>query len=196
MTVELAGQTNYEPFEPFAAWAGIRVGSAWFETLEALLGIRDVATQDDLDAAIEYALRAAALESGAIEGLYSTSRGVTRTVALQGAMWEAELAKLGRDVRGHFEAQLAAFELVLDAATKQFPMTEAWLRDLHATACAGQETYKVWTDSGWQDRQLKHGAYKTEPNNVGLADGTTHWYAPWADVPAEMHRLINRDGLG
>lgn len=194
MTVESAGQTSYEPFEPFAAWAGIRVGGAWVETLAALRDFQDDATQIDLDATIEYALRAAAMESGAIEGLYSTSRGVTRTVALQGAMWEAELAKLGSDVRGHFEAQLAAFELVLDAATNQFPMTEAWLRDLHATACAGQETYKVWTDSGWQDRQLQHGAYKTEPNNVGLADGTTHWYAPWADVPAEMHRLMTEMG--
>ncbi|HVC76029.1 MAG TPA: hypothetical protein VND96_05870, partial [Candidatus Micrarchaeaceae archaeon] len=41
--------------------------------------------------------RAAAFETGAIEGLYPTTRGITRMVALQGAMWEAELEKLGPD---------------------------------------------------------------------------------------------------
>lgn len=190
VTAETTGQTSYEPFEPFDEWAPISVGPAWAETLEALRGIQGAATQADLDAAIEYALRAAALESGAIEGLYTTSRGITRTVALQGALWQAELAKLGDDVRGHFEAQLGAFELVLDAATKQHPMTEAWVRELHATACAAQQTYRAFTESGWQDRPFAHGAYKTEPNNVILRDGTTHWYAAWDEVPAEMHRLM------
>ncbi len=89
------------------------------------------------------ALRSAALETGAIEGLYSTNRGITRTVALQGAMWEAELDKLGPDVRGHFEAQLAALDLVLDVATKRLDISEAWIRSLHAQACARQATYRA-----------------------------------------------------
>ena len=138
----------------------------------------------------ERPLRSAALETGAIEGLYVTTRGVTRIVALQGALWEAELDKLGVDVRGHFEAQLSAFDLVLDAATRQEPISEAWLRQLHATVCAAQATHKVWTDLGWQDHDLPHGEYKISPNSVTLVDGGTHWYAPVADVPIEMHRLM------
>jgi len=186
--------TAYEPFTPFSAWADVPAGNAWAEFLAELDRMRESATAEDLQAALDVALRSAALESGAIEGLYPTSRGVTRTVALQGAMWEAELDKLGGDVRGHFEAQLAAFDLVLDAATKRSPITESWLRNLHATACAAQSTYQVLTAVGWQDRPLRHGAYKDSPNNVTQADGTTHWYAPAVDVPAEMHRLITEIG--
>src|SRR5579863_7605613 len=90
-----AGSYTYEPFERFSDCADIRVGAAWLETLEALQSLRDVATEDDWKAAVEFALRAAALETGAIEGLYATSRGVTRSVALQAAAWQAELDKLG-----------------------------------------------------------------------------------------------------
>ena len=181
---------SYEPFVEFAQWADIEVGNVWNEFLQALNYASRSATPSDLQTAIDMALRSAALESGAIEGLYSTTRGLTRTVALQGAMWEAELERLGSDVRGHFEAQLAAFDLVLDVATKTSPLSEAWLRQLHAKACAAQATYTVLTPTGWQEQPFPHGKYKTSPNNVIQRDGTTHWYAPEADVPAEMHRLV------
>ncbi len=194
VTNDQASTSRYQPFECFSAWAEVGVGTAWAETLAALRSLRDVATEDDWAAAVQYALRAAALESGAIEGLYATSRGVTRSVALQAAAWQAELDKLGSDVRGHFEAQLAAFEMVLDAATKAHPITEAWLRELHAAACAGQQTYRALTEAGWQDQALQHGAYKTHSNNVGRGDGTTHWYASPDDVKAEMHRLVTEMG--
>jgi Fic family protein len=135
-------------------------------------------------------MRTAAVQTGAIEGLYHASRGVTRAVALQAALWEAELDKIGPDVRGHFEAQLSALEIVLDAATRRTPVTEKWVRELHATTCAAQKTYKVWTSVGPQVHDFPHGRYKGEPNNVTLADGSTHWYAPVLDTPAEMHRFI------
>ncbi len=179
----------YEPFAGFPAWEGYSIGSTWVEYLAALDMVRKTAAPDDLQRALDVALRSAALETGAIEGLYSTTRGVTRTVALQGALWEAELDKLGPDVRGHFDAQLAALELVLDAATTRTPMSEAWLRSLHAQVCANQKTFKVLTPRGWQDRPLVPGAYKTDPNNVTLANGKTHWYCPIDQVGPEMHRL-------
>lgn len=182
-------ETKYKPFATFEVWQDLAVGSAWGEYLSALTEVRQLADPSDVDRAVEVALRSAALETGAIEGLYATTRGVTRAVALQGALWEGELDKLGPDVRGHFEAQLTAFDLVLDSATKKFPISEKWIRDLHACVTAAQSTYKVWTDMGWQQRSLHHGEYKVEPNNVTLEDGTTHWYAAVADVPPEMQRL-------
>jgi hypothetical protein len=96
---DVPSPTAYQPFAPFSAWADLGVGSAWAEFLEALEFARRIATPSDLEAALDLAVRAAGLETGAIEGLYSTNRGVTRTVALQGAMWEAELEKLGSEVR-------------------------------------------------------------------------------------------------
>jgi Fic family protein len=177
------------PFAPFTEWRDLSVGSAWPDFLSLLDQARKEARPDDLARALDVALRSAALESGAIEGLYATSRGITRTVALQGSLWEAELEKLGPDVRGHFEAQLAAFDLVLDATTRETSLSEAWLRSLHAQVCANQKTFKVLTDPGWQERPLVHGAYKTEPNNVTLADGTLHAYCPVNEVAPEMYRL-------
>lgn len=182
-------ETKYQPFAAFDTWQDLAVNGAWGEFLGALNEMRGAADAGDVQRAVEVAVRSAALETGAIEGLYTTSRGITRAVALQGALWEAELDKLGPDVRGHFDAQLAAFDLVLDTATKRFPISEKWIRDLHAKVCAAQKTYRVWTEVGWQERPLNHGEYKREPNNVSLADGTTHWYAAVADVAPEMHRL-------
>ncbi|HEV8681493.1 MAG TPA: Fic family protein [Actinomycetota bacterium] len=183
---------HYQPFRSFADWRGLALGDAWDEYLTALNGAREAAEEAAIQAAINIALRSAALETGAIEGLYATNRGITRAVALQGALWEAELDKLGPDVRGHFDAQLTAFDLVLDAATRRLPISEAWIRSLHAQVCASQESYKVQTPSGWQGRSLPHGEYKDAPNNVTLADGTTHWYAPVQEVPPEMHRLVDQ----
>ena len=183
-------EEHYVPFATFADWAGEAISSAWVEYLANLDQARGAASSDEVQAALQFALRSAAVETGAIEGLYATTRGITRTVAIQGALWEAELDKMGADVRGHFEAQLAAFELVLDAVTKRMPVSDKWLRELHATTTAAQKTYRVLTELGWQDHVLVHGEYKDQPNNVTLADGSTHWYAPVIETPAEVHRLV------
>lgn len=169
---------------------------AWDEYLGILEGACRDADQDTLNAAIDYALRSAAIETGAVEGLYATTRGITRTIALQAAAWEAEVDQLGSDVRGHFDAQLKAFELVLDAATKSLPITEAWTRALHEVVCTGQPTYRVRTEVGWQDQELPVGKYKTATNSVETADGSIHNYAPVEDVPAEMARYIKNINSG
>jgi Fic family protein len=135
-------------------------------------------------------MRKAALETGAIEGMYSLQRGITRSVALEGTLWEMKLDEIGPDVRSHFQAQLDAFEMTLDFATSSMPVTEAWIRELHAVLCRNQKTYRVLTDLGWQDNPLELGAYKKFPNNVTLDDGSIHWYAPVADVAPEMGRLV------
>src|SRR5579862_532555 len=100
----MAIESYYKPFAGFKAWKELAIGGAWTEYLAALEEVRQLADASDVAAAVEVAVRSAALETGAIEGLYVTNRGVTRAVALQGALWEAELMKLGPDVLTHFEA--------------------------------------------------------------------------------------------
>lgn len=183
-------ESRYGPFADFSNWEQASVSRAWADFVAPLDLARDAASAEDVHRGLEFVLRAAAFETGAIEGLYPTTRGITRMVALQGAMWEAELEKLGPDVRGHFDAQLAALDLVLDAATTKRPMTLVWLRSLHAQVCANQKTYKLYTSAGVVvERLLEHGAYKTDPNNVTLADGNTHWFCPPEQVDQEMTRL-------
>ncbi len=94
-------EDGYQPVQPIGAWPAGELSPAWTEFLVILDQRRATATDESLSRSLNVALRSAALETGAIEGLYASSRGVTRTVALQGAMWEAALDDVGPDVRGH-----------------------------------------------------------------------------------------------
>lgn len=190
-----AGEASrpYERISTFAEWASEIRSSPQYHDFKALWSARqEQATATELDGVLDYVLRSAALETGAIEGLYTSNRGVTITVAAQAAAWELRLEELGADVRGHFEAQLAAFQMILDAATNAQPLSEKWLREVHAVTCAEQTTYRVLTPVGWDDRPMSHGSYKSEANHVTLADGTVHAYCPANDVPVEMGRLIEQ----
>jgi hypothetical protein len=134
-------------------------------------------------------MRAAAFDTGAIEGLYKTDRGLTMTVATQAAAWQATVDEKAPDARAYFEAQLEAYELVLDVVTNARPVTEVWIRQLHEVLTRPQATYEVRTPVGPQQQALPRGRYKTDPNHVRLQDGSVHPYAPVEATAAEMARL-------
>lgn len=140
--LRMTPEEGYPPLLDVATWPSLDLSDTWTEFLAMLDQRRVAATPESLRRALEVALRSAALETGAIEGLYASSRGLTRTVALQGAMWEAALDEIGPDVRGHFEAQLDALEHVLNLVTKVRPISEVWLRELHAVICRNQKSYR------------------------------------------------------
>jgi fido (protein-threonine AMPylation protein) len=192
---EIAGADRlYGGFPDFAAWdrLGTDERDLWDRFTADLAERRQGASPEDLERAVRVAVRAAALDTGAIEGLYSTDRGFTMSVAFQSLAWEQMIAERGEGVRELFEAQLEAYELVIDAVTQRLPVTEAWLRALHERLCAPQATYRVRTEMGWQEQILPRGSYKEHPNHVLLADGSVHAYAPVDRVPAEMHCLVEQ----
>lgn len=182
----------YRGFPDFSAWGGLTPADAdlWDRFAASLNERRHSAIPEALRSAVEVAIRAAALDTGAIEGLYTVDRGFTMTVAFQSLAWEQAIEERGAGVRELFEAQLEAYELVLDAVTQKLPITEAWIRALHEKLVAPQKTYRVLTEVGWQEQELPKGQYKTRPNHVRLTDGTYHAYAPVDRVPEEMHRLV------
>jgi Fic family protein len=184
----------YRGFPDFSAWGELSAEDVnlWNRFAASLKKRRREASPEVLKAAVEVAVRAAALDTGAIEGLYSVDRGFTMTVALQSLTWEQAIEERGVGVRELFEAQLAAYELVLDAVTHKLPITEAWIRALHERLCEPQRTYRVLTDVGWQEQEFPKGEYKTRPNHVHLTDGTFHAYAPVDRVADEMHRLVEQ----
>jgi Fic family protein len=184
----------YRGFPDFSAWGDLPSADSdlWDRFAASLEERRRTATPEALEAAVEVAVRAAALDTGAIEGLYTADRGFTMTVALQSLAWEQAIEERGAGVRELFEAQLEAYELVLDAVTRKLPVTEAWIRALHEKLCAPQKTYRVLTEVGWQEQELPKGEYKTRPNHVRLTDGTFHAYAPVDLVRSEMHRLLEQ----
>lgn len=181
----------YRPFAVFAGWGGLGEmhRHLWDRFSAELAERRHSAAPPQLAAAVRVAVRSAAIDTGAIEGLYQVDRGFTMSVAQQTFAWEQALAERGEGVRELFEAQLSAYELVIDSVTGRAPLSEAWLRSLHERICAPQRTYRVLTEQGWQQQELPLGRYKPVPNHVRLADGTFHAYAPVADVAPEMHRL-------
>ena len=180
----------YRPFPPFADWAKSTVDTTRWDRYSTLLASRGEISPEDLRKARDVVKRAAAIDTGAIEGLYDVDRGFTFTVATQSALWEVALESKGPKTRALIESQLQAYEYVLDAATQNTPISEAWLRTLHAELCQAQETYSVMTEVGPQVHALPLGKYKHLPNHVLTADGELHSYAPVDLTPAEMHRLM------
>jgi Fic family protein len=187
---------RYEPYAAFAEWRRVAVDLDLVDEAAAQLDHEcRTADQATVRAAIDVAIRAAAFDTGAIEGLYETDRGVTFAVATQAAAWELVVAEAsGREAVRHFEAQLRAFELVFDAATGGTAVSAAWLRALHDAICAGQPAYRALTPVGWQDLPLPRGEYKRLPNHVRQPDGSWHSYAPVDLVGPEVQRLVDQVG--
>jgi Fic family protein len=182
----------YRGFPSFDAWLnGTQVDTSRWERYAKLLERRKELTPELLARARDVAKRAAAVDTGAIEGLYEVDRGFTFSVAMQMATWEAQVDAKGKRVRALIEAQLSAYDFVLDFATQAVPMAEAWIRALHEVMCKGQETYSVHTEVGIQEQSLPRGRYKVLPNHVLKSGGITHSYAPVDLVPAEMQRLTD-----
>lgn len=182
----------YKSFPSFAEWlANTTVDSTRWDRYARLLQQRQELTPELLARARDVAKRAAAVDTGALEGLYEVDRGFTFSVAMQMATWEAQLESKGTRVRALIEAQMSAYDFVLDFATQAVPIAGAWLRTLHEVMCRGQETYTVQTEVGPQEQPLPLGRYKVLPNHVLKGDHEVHSYAPVDLVPAEMQRLID-----
>lgn len=182
--------TKYVPFPDFSEWVGYEVDVRSWEAEKAKLDAYRTESAEFFDRARQAVTKAAAIETGAIEDLYTHDRGLTITVAVEAAAWQEAVAKAGEKKRGLLEGQLRAYGTVLDFATKQRPIAQAWIRQLHGELCAGQDTYSVFTVQGQQEHALEKGAYKSQPNHVFRpADETWHFYAPVLDVLPEMQRL-------
>lgn len=185
---------GYVPFSPFAGWVPTYDGSLVDELAVQLQDARARYGDVVADRAVEVASRYAAVDTGAIEGLYTTNRGFTRTIAERSANWEAALAA-HPEAEHHIRDALDGYEFVLDAVTGAHPITQAWIRELHAVLLASQETHHVSVAVAdrlhRQARPLVKGAYKTERNFPTNPDsGVVHHYAPVDDTPAEMGRLV------
>jgi Fic family protein len=182
---------GYVPFPAFEEWRSrSQVDSVRWERYKSAVDSHQKLSGDTLDRSRQIATRAAALETGAIEGLYEVDRGFTYTVAFEIAAWEAALLAKGERLRSLFEAQLHAYDYVLDLVTKAQPLSEAAVRVLHQEVCRGQPTYRAFTTAGPQEQPLPKGQYKALPNHVHTRKGTDHSYSPVDLTPSEMERLM------
>lgn len=192
MTSSQENPRLYSPFPNFADW-DVNVDTSAFDTYaKRLVEAKKGATSDQNRRVLRRALREAAVDTNAIEGVFSTDRGFTRTVATEAAAWEAAMEAKGSRARAAFEDSLAAYELVLDAVTASHPITEKWIRDLHSTLLRSQDTYDVLTVAGVQAQPLPKGQYKKYENSPSLPGGEIHMYAPVLETAPEMHRFVEQ----
>lgn len=183
----------YEPFPSFADFAATDFDRTTFEAHAQLLeSAKESADGERLRESVRTATRWAAVDTGAIEGLYEVDRGFTFSVAASGAAWDNLHLVIGDDAGHAINDALAAYDFVLDAATGSTPVTESWIREVHEVICASQETYTVVTDVGLQKHSLERGKYKRHPNNpFNLASAAIHSYASVDEKAPEMHRLVS-----
>ena len=187
---------TYQPFPAFADWSAPFDPALVDQYAERLTNVRKTATPEAQARALEVATRYAAVDTGAIEGLYTTDRGFTTTIATQSEHWQRALDQRGEQVKRSIQDALDGYEYVLDAVTGRQPITAQWIRQLHGVITMSQETYAVVVELNGQfvedHRPLPHGEYKTLPNNpTNAATGRLHDYAPPADTSAEVLRLCD-----
>ncbi|HEX5462242.1 MAG TPA: Fic family protein [Steroidobacteraceae bacterium] len=183
--------SNYRPFPALRDWtAGAPLITDRLEQLTPVLAELEQLPKDLSKRAISVVRDAAAIETGAIENLYEIERGITITAATEGAMLESTLKAQPQQVRAIIEAQLRAYDYVLDFVTQKQPIAEVWIRALHEQLCGAQTHYKVRTPAGDVEAPLVHGQYKTDPNHVLTRSGQIHLYAPVNETAPEMQRLV------
>lgn len=185
----------YTPFPSFAEWsAATSIDLAvWHRHVELLEERRSILGDIEIEAACKTLIRAAAFDTGAIEGLYRTDFGFTFTVvAHQALAWEKSVEDRSDIALPMFKAQLEAYEYLLDAATSNTTVNEVWIRSLHETLCRAYPFYDVHLpDGSIVPTPLPLGEYKRLPNHVLQPDDTIHAYSPVLDTAPEMERLVN-----
>ena len=182
----------YVPFPAFQSFAGDGFDDTTLKQFVALLQeAKEEAGNEQLRSAVDKATRWAAVDTGAIEGLYAVERGFTFSVAAEAAAWDNMHLHIGDAGKRAIEDALHAYDYVLDAMTESRPITETWIKELHQVICASQESYTVITVAGRQEHALKKGSYKEFANNpLNFDSATVHAYAPVADTAPEMARLV------
>lgn len=182
----------YVPFPSFQEWTVTKFQTDSFDSFANLLAdSHATAGSDALERAVLEATKWAAVDTGAIEGLYEVERGFTYSVATSAAAWDNMHQVVDTKTRDAIHDALAGYEYVLDVATGGRPVTEVWIRELHATLCDSQDSYSVLTDLGMQEQALPKGEYKHHPNNpVRLATNEVFSYAPVDRTGPEMSRLV------
>ncbi|MBF0143779.1 MAG: Fic family protein [Magnetococcales bacterium] len=138
-----------------------------------------------------------AIETGIIERLYTWDRGVTELLIEQGieASLIAHRGGLDRNEAENVAAiirdQRNIVEGLFSFVRGDRPLSEHYIRSLHAEFTAHQDHVEAQTESGRsvQVRLLK-GEYKQQSNNPKRPDGLAHEYCPPEHVRQEMENLI------
>ena len=135
-----------------------------------------------------------AIETGAIERLYTIERGITESIVSGGLSAMDAFSTTGgisRTASTLIRDQRAALDFVFDLIKDRRALTTSYIRELHQLLCRSQTTYDGVTPDGKSVKlELHRGAWKMQPNNPRRLDGLIHEYCPPEFVQDEMDALI------
>lgn len=124
--------------------------------------------------------------SNNIEG-NTLTYGETKALILFGITAQGKPLKDHFEITGHNEAINWILEIVKD----ETPLTEKFIRELHALLLK-ESSYKeaLTSDGKLTRRKIEIGKYKTQPNHVITVTGETFYFAAPEETPAKMHELV------
>lgn len=170
---EVPWDMAYKPFRPFSEWRQVQPRAKAWRVFEYLLSITRNVAPEDPRRALEAIVRPAA------------SDRASRSVAY------GETAPSQRDRL--MASIIAGYSCALDLATSRAPVSEPWIRQLHATVCDGQEVQAGVTAAGDRTGQLyafRKGEYKICQNNVWIPGKRRRFFSTPLDAPLEMQRFV------
>jgi Fic family protein len=136
-----------------------------------------------------------AIETGKIEGLYTLSRGITKTLIQHGI--SAKLiphnsTNLGpNELTQILEDQYEVIEGLMDYVGQRKALTLHYIRQIHEVFTRHQDTTEgVREDGTYVQVPLLKGQWKKWPNNPEQKDETIHEYCPPEQVQIEMEHLL------
>lgn len=138
-------------------------------------------------------LRRHAIETGIIEKLYDIDWGVTEELVAEGLTLDvAERdGEVSEETLATINAQLDGLNLLISYVRENRPFSTSFLRELHASITATQQTYEARDQFGGTVHvPLERGAWKQGDNQVVRRDGSVLRYTPVVFVQDEVDRLV------
>ncbi len=168
--------------------------AAWAAQRQALK--QDPAKERFMQGWLRERVRAFAIETGQIEGLYTLRRGVTEQLIAEGFAGvvgaHTHEALDDETIRGLLEDQEAAYDMVFEDVASGRALSESMVKSWHQLLTRHQETV---TGLDLQGRRVAvpfrtKGRWKIMPNNPKRPDGHVHEYCPPEHVQSEMDRFF------
>ncbi|HCU57485.1 MAG TPA: hypothetical protein DF984_04550 [Anaerolineaceae bacterium] len=157
--------------------------------------IRTKTSDEVLERILTEIKREWAIETGKIEGLYTLSKGITKTLIQHGIsarlipqdstnLGPLQLTELLKD-------QQEVIEGLMDYVSQSNSLTLHYIRQMHQVFTRHQDSTEAITEDGKRvNIPLLKGDWKKWPNNPLQDDETIHEYCPPEQVQSEMEHLL------
>lgn len=184
-------EAGYQPFTGFGAWQRAHVDEPrWARYLHNLTRRVSEATEEEWADVQDRMLRAAALESGALDGLFPANPELTATVLARSIGKRGAAEEPGGAVGVVAECHRRALVLAGEAAADGRPVDANLMAVLQDVITEAQATYTVTTEDGVDvEVELPRRQYKPVSNYMVLPSGGLAAFTPAGQVAAEMERL-------